>query len=143
MDKNVKLTSLRFEVFVNIPEYLPLMEAAGNRLTVRTIEEQPFPDLLGHSAPTGFVSSFGIKLKTTTRLPAPCGDCIHGGKDEDYIYVTKQRVPEARNAIRRTISGDNCFQVSATVQVFIDFFTRKSIRCPIQLLVSQPFPVAV
>ncbi|PIO73054.1 Amiloride-sensitive sodium channel [Teladorsagia circumcincta] len=81
---------LRLELFVNISEYLPTTEAAGVRLTVHNVEEQPFPDTLGHSAPTGFVSSFGIKLKSMTRLPAPYGDCIQEGKDEDFIYVTKQ-----------------------------------------------------
>ncbi|KAK6036443.1 Amiloride-sensitive sodium channel, partial [Cooperia oncophora] len=81
---------LRLELFVNISEYLPTTEAAGVRLTVHSVKEQPFPDTLGHSAPTGFVSSFGIKLKSMTRLPAPYGDCITEGKDKDFIYVTKQ-----------------------------------------------------
>uniref|UniRef100_A0A0K0CZ73 PKD_channel domain-containing protein n=1 Tax=Angiostrongylus cantonensis TaxID=6313 RepID=A0A0K0CZ73_ANGCA len=53
---------LRLELFVNITEYLPTTEAAGVRLTVHSFEEQPFPDTLGHSAPTGFVSSFGIRM---------------------------------------------------------------------------------
>ncbi|VDO24334.1 unnamed protein product [Haemonchus placei] len=97
---------LRLEVFVNISEYLPTTEAAGVRLTVHTIEEQPFPDSLGHSAPTGFVSSFGIKLKTMTRLPAPYGDCIQEGKDEDYIYVTKQYSTEGcqRSCIQKHLA---------------------------------------
>ncbi|KAK5975920.1 hypothetical protein GCK32_006768 [Trichostrongylus colubriformis] len=81
---------LRLELFVNISEYLPTTEAAGIRITVHTVEEQPFPDTLGYSAPTGFISSFGIKLKSMTRLPAPYGDCITQGKDEDFIYITKQ-----------------------------------------------------
>lgn len=53
---------LRFQVFVNISDYLPTTEAAGIRLTVHSPDEQPFPDTLGYSAPTGFVSSFGIRL---------------------------------------------------------------------------------
>lgn len=56
---------LRLEVFVNVTEYLPTTEAAGVRLTVHATDEQPFPDTLGFSAPTGFVSSFGIKLVST------------------------------------------------------------------------------
>ncbi|VDO46730.1 unnamed protein product [Haemonchus placei] len=93
-------------VFVNISEYLPTTEAAG----VHTIEKQPFPDSLGHSAPTGFVSGFGIKLVPDVEnviIPggkirdgsedcdtstSPYGDCIQEGKDEDYIYVTKQYI---------------------------------------------------
>lgn len=47
---------------MNVTEYLPTTEAAGVRLTVHATDEQPFPDTLGFSAPTGFVSSFGIKL---------------------------------------------------------------------------------
>ncbi|CAJ0567042.1 unnamed protein product, partial [Mesorhabditis spiculigera] len=53
---------LRFQVFVNIEEYMPTTEAAGVRLTVHSASEQPFPDTLGYSAPTGFVSSFGIRM---------------------------------------------------------------------------------
>lgn len=53
---------LRLEVFVNVTEYLPTTEAAGVRLTVHSHDEMPFPDTLGYSAPTGFVSSFGIRL---------------------------------------------------------------------------------
>ncbi|EYC43873.1 hypothetical protein Y032_0478g2197 [Ancylostoma ceylanicum] len=81
---------LRLEAFVNISEYLPTTEAAGVRLTVHSLLEQPFPDTLGHSAPTGFISSFGIRLKSMTRLPAPFGDCIREGKDDDFIFVDKQ-----------------------------------------------------
>ncbi|KAE9419456.1 hypothetical protein Angca_002549, partial [Angiostrongylus cantonensis] len=80
---------LRLELFVNITEYLPTTEAAGVRLTVHSFEEQPFPDTLGHSAPTGFVSSFGIRMKSMFRLPLPYGDCNDRGKDEDFIYVNK------------------------------------------------------
>ncbi|KJH50605.1 degenerin [Dictyocaulus viviparus] len=81
---------LRLEVFVNISEYLPTTEAAGVRLTVHSFEEQPFPDTLGHSAPTGFISSFGIRMKTMSRLPLPYGDCNDQGKDDDFIYVDKK-----------------------------------------------------
>ena len=59
---SLQISGLRLEVFVNVTEYLPTTEAAGVRLTVHATDEQPFPDTLGFSAPTGFVSSFGIKL---------------------------------------------------------------------------------
>ncbi|VDO93537.1 unnamed protein product [Heligmosomoides polygyrus] len=93
-------------LFVNISEYLPTTEAAGVRLTVHSIHEQAFPDTLGHSAPTGFVSSFGIKLKSLTRLPAPYGDCIKQGKDGDFIYVTKQYSTEGcqRSCIQKHLA---------------------------------------
>ncbi|CAB3407348.1 unnamed protein product [Caenorhabditis bovis] len=80
---------LRLEVFVNVTEYLPTTEAAGVRLTVHSIGEQPFPDAAGFSAPTGFVSSFGIRMKSMTRLPAPYGDCVKEGKTADFIYTDK------------------------------------------------------
>ncbi|WKX91067.1 hypothetical protein Q1695_009701 [Nippostrongylus brasiliensis] len=97
---------LRLEVFVNISEYLPTTEAAGVRLTVHSQLEQAFPDTLGHSAPTGFVSSFGIKLKSLTRLPAPYGDCIKQGKDGDFIYVSKAYSTEGcqRSCIQRHLA---------------------------------------
>ncbi|KAH7697981.1 CBN-ASIC-1 protein, partial [Aphelenchoides avenae] len=81
---------LRFQVFVNISDYLPTTEAAGVRLTVHSPEEQPFPDTHGYSAPTGFVSSFGIRLKRVHRLPAPYGNCVEEGKDDDYIFRDKE-----------------------------------------------------
>uniref|UniRef100_A0A915ESP3 Uncharacterized protein n=1 Tax=Ditylenchus dipsaci TaxID=166011 RepID=A0A915ESP3_9BILA len=81
---------LRFQVFVNISDYLPTTEAAGVRITVHSQEEQPFPDTHGYNAPTGFVSSFGIRLKRINRLPAPYGDCLQEGKNNDYIYQDKE-----------------------------------------------------
>ncbi|KAH7715254.1 CBN-ASIC-1 protein [Aphelenchoides avenae] len=98
---------LRFQVFVNISDYLPTTEAAGVRLTVHSPEEQPFPDTHGYSAPTGFVSSFGIRLKRVHRLPAPYGNCVEEGKDDDYIfrdkeYSTETNVAAAIRAFRRT-----------------------------------------
>ncbi|KAK6728326.1 hypothetical protein RB195_005766 [Necator americanus] len=97
---------LRLETFVNISEYLPTTEAAGVRLTVHSLLEQPFPDTLGYSAPTGFVSSFGIRLKSMTRLPAPYGDCIREGKDDDFIFVDKQYNTEGcqRSCIQRHLA---------------------------------------
>ncbi|KHJ79487.1 hypothetical protein OESDEN_20865, partial [Oesophagostomum dentatum] len=69
--------------------------------------EQPFPDTLGHSAPTGFVSSFGIKMKTMTRLPAPFGDCVREGKDDDFIFADKQYNTEGcqRSCIQKHLSA--------------------------------------
>ncbi|GMR53554.1 hypothetical protein PMAYCL1PPCAC_23749, partial [Pristionchus mayeri] len=86
---------LRFQVFVNVSDYLPTTEAAGVRLTVHSSDEQPFPDTLGFSAPTGFVSSFGIRLKQMTRLPAPYGECTPHGKDQNFIYPDKNYSTEA------------------------------------------------
>ncbi|CEF66879.1 Na+ channel, amiloride-sensitive family-containing protein [Strongyloides ratti] len=90
IDKAGNINGLRFEAFVNLSDYLPTTEAAGIRLTVHNPEQQPFPDTEGYSAPTGFLSSFGIKLKKVKRLPAPYGDCYEGEKNEDYIYRDKE-----------------------------------------------------
>ncbi|PAV58015.1 hypothetical protein WR25_13952 [Diploscapter pachys] len=100
---------LRIEVLVNITEYLPTTEAAGVRLTVHSHDEQPFPDTHGFSAPTGFVSSFGIKLQSITRLPAPYGDCVEDGKDEKFIYTDKAYSTEGcqRSCIQKYLF-DNC-----------------------------------
>jgi hypothetical protein len=64
------VSGLRFQVFVNISDYLPTTEASGVRITVHDPEEQPFPDTHGYSAPTGFVSSFGIRLVRAVYLPS-------------------------------------------------------------------------
>ncbi|KAK0425320.1 hypothetical protein QR680_009143 [Steinernema hermaphroditum] len=86
---------LRFQVFVNISDYLPTTESAGVRLTVHSPDEQPFADTHGYNAPTGFVSSFGIRMKRMSRLPKPYGDCNDRGKDEDFIYKSKNYSTEA------------------------------------------------
>uniref|UniRef100_A0A0K0FB83 Amiloride-sensitive sodium channel n=1 Tax=Strongyloides venezuelensis TaxID=75913 RepID=A0A0K0FB83_STRVS len=77
---------LRMLVYVNASEYMPTTEATGVRLTIHDKEEFPFPDTFGYSAPTGYISSFGLRLRKMTRLPAPYGDCVPDGKTKDYIY---------------------------------------------------------
>ena len=52
---------LRLLLNVNQSDYLPTTEAAGIRLVVHEQDQEPFPDTFGYSAPTGFVSSFGLK----------------------------------------------------------------------------------
>ncbi|CAD6194793.1 unnamed protein product [Caenorhabditis auriculariae] len=99
---------LRLEIFANVQEYLPTTEAAGVRLTVHAHDEQPFPDTLGFSAPVGFVSSFGIKLKSIIRLPHPYGDCVQEGKNDDFIYVDKAYNTEGcqRSCIQKHLAGE-------------------------------------
>lgn len=41
---------------------MPTTEATGVRLTIHDKTEYPFPDTFGFSAPTGFVSSFGLRM---------------------------------------------------------------------------------
>uniref|UniRef100_A0A914W406 Uncharacterized protein n=1 Tax=Plectus sambesii TaxID=2011161 RepID=A0A914W406_9BILA len=69
-------------------------EAAGVRLSIHGQLEYPFPDTFGYSAPTGFVSSFGIRRRKVERLPAPYGDCVQDGKDDKYIYRDHVYQPE-------------------------------------------------
>ncbi|GMT05278.1 hypothetical protein PENTCL1PPCAC_27452, partial [Pristionchus entomophagus] len=93
-NRTVNLTSLRagpmyglrMLVYVNASDYMPTTEATGVRLTIHDKEDFPFPDTFGYSAPTGYVSSFGLRLRKMSRLPAPYGDCIPDGKGSDYIY---------------------------------------------------------
>lgn len=93
-NRTVNLTSiragpmygLRMLVYVNASDYMPTTEATGVRLTIHDKDEFPFPDTFGYSAPTGYVSSFGLRLRKMTRLPAPYGDCVPDGKTSDYIY---------------------------------------------------------
>uniref|UniRef100_A0AC35U3A0 Degenerin n=1 Tax=Rhabditophanes sp. KR3021 TaxID=114890 RepID=A0AC35U3A0_9BILA len=96
------LYGLRILVYVNSTEYMPTTEATGVRLTIHEKEEFPFPDTFGYSAPTGYISSFGLKLRRMTRLPAPYGDCVRDGKTKDYVY----------NLYEYTVEGcyRSCFQ---------------------------------
>uniref|UniRef100_A0A7E4V225 Amiloride-sensitive sodium channel n=1 Tax=Panagrellus redivivus TaxID=6233 RepID=A0A7E4V225_PANRE len=93
-NRTVNLTSiragpmygLRMLVYVNASDYMPTTEATGIRLTIHDKEDFPFPDTFGYSAPTGYVSSFGLRLRKMSRLPAPYGDCVPDGKTSEYIY---------------------------------------------------------
>lgn len=49
-------------VYVNASDYMPTTEATGIRLTIHDKEDYPFPDTFGYSAPTGYISSFGLRL---------------------------------------------------------------------------------
>uniref|UniRef100_A0A914RSV9 Degenerin mec-10 n=1 Tax=Parascaris equorum TaxID=6256 RepID=A0A914RSV9_PAREQ len=53
---------LRMLVYVNASDYMPTTEATGIRLTIHDKEDFPFPDTFGYSAPTGYISSFGLRL---------------------------------------------------------------------------------
>ncbi|CAI5455863.1 unnamed protein product [Caenorhabditis angaria] len=77
---------LRVMLFVNASDYLPTTEAVGIRLAIHDKNEFPFPDTFGYSAPTGFISSFGMRMKKMSRLPHPYGDCIDIQSGSDYIY---------------------------------------------------------
>ncbi|KJH48414.1 Amiloride-sensitive sodium channel [Dictyocaulus viviparus] len=96
---------LRVMLFVNASDYLPTSEAVGVRLTIHDKDEFPFPDTFSYSAPTGYISSFGMRMVLVTvsqfssyremkklliekmsRLPAPYGDCIADGATSSYIY---------------------------------------------------------
>lgn len=52
----------RLLAFTNISEYLKTTEASGIRMQVHQQSSFPFPDTFGYNAPTGMISSFGIKL---------------------------------------------------------------------------------
>ncbi|KAI6188725.1 hypothetical protein M3Y98_00384900 [Aphelenchoides besseyi] len=102
-DRNTTLSSvragpmygLRMLVYVNASEYMPTTEATGVRLTIHDQAEFPFP------APTGFVSSFGLRLRRMTRLPTRTvrvtdndepqenkfqADCVVDATTDNYIY---------------------------------------------------------
>ncbi|KAI6229435.1 Degenerin mec-10 [Aphelenchoides besseyi] len=77
---------LRTLLYVNTSEYLPTTEAVGVRMAVHDQQDYPFPDTSGYSAPTGFVSSFGVRLTKIKRLPEPYGKCVIDSQAKDYLY---------------------------------------------------------
>lgn len=52
---------------VNQSDYMPTTEGAGVRLLVHNQSQFPFPDTFGYSAPTGAISSFGIRTVSHLR----------------------------------------------------------------------------
>ncbi|CAI4227111.1 unnamed protein product [Auanema sp. JU1783] len=93
---------LRLLLNVHQDDYLPTTEAAGVRLVVHEQDQEPFPDTFGYSAPTGFVSSFGLKTKVLHRLDAPYGHCSDSFRPDPYIY-DEHYSPEGCHR--------NCFQL--------------------------------
>ncbi|CAB3404499.1 unnamed protein product [Caenorhabditis bovis] len=79
---------LRVLLYANVSEYLPTTEAVGFRITVHDKFTAPFPDAFGYSAPTGFMSSFGVRLKQFIRLKPPHGQCSDGGEDSIHFVYT-------------------------------------------------------
>ncbi|CAJ0606181.1 unnamed protein product [Cylicocyclus nassatus] len=78
---------LRILLYANVSEYLPTSESVGFRITVHDKHIVPFPDAFGYSAPTGFMSSYGVRMKQFIRLTAPHGHCKEGGEDDpNFIY---------------------------------------------------------
>ncbi|KAL3084435.1 hypothetical protein niasHT_035237 [Heterodera trifolii] len=78
---------LRVMLYANVSEYLPTSEAVGFRITVHDKWTVPFADAFGYNAPTGFMSSFGVRMKKFFRLEPPYGHCSEGGENsESYIY---------------------------------------------------------
>ncbi|KRY37643.1 Degenerin mec-4, partial [Trichinella spiralis] len=94
---------LSLVIYVDADDYLPTTKASGVRLLVHSQEEYPFPDTNGYNAPTGLLSSFGIRMKKIERLPQPYGDCIKEGKTKDYIY--KDQIYSLEGCYR------SCFQM--------------------------------
>lgn len=94
---------LRLLLNVNQSDYMPTTEAAGVRIVVHEQDQEPFPDTFGYSAPTGFISSFGLKAvkllgyatnwdislfqKMLSRIDSPYGKCSDTFRPENYIYA--------------------------------------------------------
>ncbi|VDM58254.1 unnamed protein product [Angiostrongylus costaricensis] len=93
---------LRLLLDVHQDDYMPTTEAAGVRIVVHEQDKEPFPDTFGYSAPTGFVSSFGLKTKVLHRMDAPYGSCSDTFRPERYIY-DEHYSPEGCHR--------NCFQL--------------------------------
>jgi acid-sensing ion channel, other len=52
-------------LYANVSEYLAISEAVGFRITVHDKWTVPFADAFGYNAPTGFMSSFGVRMVCT------------------------------------------------------------------------------
>ncbi|VDM91990.1 unnamed protein product [Onchocerca ochengi] len=78
---------LRVLLYADTSEYLPTSEAVGFRITVHDKWVVPFPDAFGYNAPTGFLSSFGVRMKKFNRLVPPHGQCLEDSKSTlESIY---------------------------------------------------------
>lgn len=58
----IRSLGLRVLLYANVSEYLPTSEAVGFRITVHDKWTVPFTDAFGYNAPTGFMSSFGVRM---------------------------------------------------------------------------------
>ncbi|KAH7693050.1 degenerin unc-8 [Aphelenchoides avenae] len=77
---------LRLLLNVDQSDYVSTTESAGVRVVVHEQDQEPFPDTFGYNAPTGFVSSFGLRMKALYRLESPNGKCRDNLHPAGYIY---------------------------------------------------------
>lgn len=71
-------SGLRVMLYANVSEYLPTSESVGFRITVHDKWIVPFPDAFGYNAPTGFLSSFGVRMVPCSLLYDGCKKtCVH------------------------------------------------------------------
>jgi len=65
---NLINSGLKVMLYANVSEYLAISEAVGFRITVHDKWTVPFADAFGYNAPTGFMSSFGVRMVCTKKL---------------------------------------------------------------------------
>ncbi|VDM76477.1 unnamed protein product [Strongylus vulgaris] len=90
---------LRLLLDVHEDDSMPTTEAAGVRIVVHEQDQEPFPDTFGYSAPTGFVSSFGLKLAKHFAL---CRATVSLGFLREFL---QSRQPQEYSPLNQAIPG--------------------------------------
>lgn len=115
------LTGLRLLLNVNQSDYLNYIEGAGVRVVVHHKTQHPFPDIFGYSAPTGAISSFGLKH---VRLPvARRGEslsCVYSMCGTAFVF---RNISYEKVILGVSVSIQNSMTKNSTV-----IFTRKNIQ---------------
>lgn len=112
-------------MYVNASDYMATTEATGIRMAVNVKGEFPFPETFGYSAPTGYISSFPMRMasvsigepfrrkffnlifvqKRVNRLPEPYGTCVREGNLAGYVYKDYAYTVEVLNSFQSECFG--------------------------------------
>ncbi|XP_070542008.1 amiloride-sensitive sodium channel subunit alpha-like [Ptychodera flava] len=87
---------LTLELFVEQDEYLDsVTQSAGVRVTIHSQDETPFPEDNGFNIEPGKLTSVGITMGKTVRLPHPFTDCVSADTTEHEIAFKNSYSVEA------------------------------------------------
>ncbi|VDN01930.1 unnamed protein product [Thelazia callipaeda] len=140
---------LRLLLYVNASDYLPTTEAVGVRITVHDKDEYPFPDTFGYSAPTGYISSFGMKMGcyhtclqeliirecgcADPRFPAPSGSthCLVFDEAARKCIQSSTNLPINLQDRDRCRCAQPCTQFLYTVSYSASIWPSHSLNVPV------------
>ncbi|XP_070542005.1 acid-sensing ion channel 2-like [Ptychodera flava] len=101
---------LTLELFVEQDEYLDgLIHSAGIRVTIHSQDDTPFPEDSGFNVEPGKLTSVGITMGKTERLPDPFTDCVPANTSKyQTAFRSSYSVQACMKSCLLTYIADTC-----------------------------------